>query len=86
VSPRDAATLLSRVTALPGHHFWSDDVAPTGGPTFQSLSLVGHRQVTDAYLIALAVRHRGVVATFDRRLRELLSERTEQRRRVLVLE
>ena len=30
--------------------------------------LLGHRQVTDAYLPALAVRNKGRLATFDQRL------------------
>ncbi len=31
-------------------------------------SILGHLQVTDAYLLALAVRNNGKLATFDRRL------------------
>jgi predicted nucleic acid-binding protein len=31
--------------------------------------LLGHRQVTDAYLLALAVRQNGCLATFDQRIR-----------------
>jgi len=31
--------------------------------------LTGHREITDAYLLALAVRHDGALATFDRSLR-----------------
>jgi predicted nucleic acid-binding protein len=30
--------------------------------------LLGHRQVTDAYLLALAVRNNGRLATFDQRV------------------
>jgi predicted nucleic acid-binding protein len=30
--------------------------------------VLGHRQVTDAYLLALAVRHEGRFVTFDRRI------------------
>ena len=33
-----------------------------------SARTLGHRQVTDAYLLALAVEHRGCFATFDRRI------------------
>jgi len=31
--------------------------------------LLGHRQVTDAYLLALAVRQQGRLVTFDQRIR-----------------
>ena len=64
VAPSDAMALLERVTKLRGHGFWPDDLAlreAVGG-----LALAGHRQVTDAYLIALASAHGGVLATLDR--------------------
>ena len=34
-------------------------------------ALQGYRQLTDAYLLALASRHKGTLATFDRGLRTL---------------
>jgi predicted nucleic acid-binding protein len=56
---------------LPGHHFWHDSVQL--GDVFQLVGkrLIGHRQVTDAYLFALAVHHRGVLATMDESIRSL---------------
>jgi predicted nucleic acid-binding protein len=33
--------------------------------------LIGHRQISDAYLLALAAKRGGVLATFDRGLRPL---------------
>ena len=36
--------------------------------------VVGHQQVTDSYLVALAVAHGGRLATFDRGLAEALPE------------
>ncbi len=48
-----------------GHHvFWPYDVSVCDTRAF-SLS-VGHRQLTDVYLLALAVTHGGRLATFDR--------------------
>ncbi len=44
--------------------FWPDDVSICDAKAFK-LS-VGHRQLTDVYLLALAVRHGGRLATFDR--------------------
>jgi predicted nucleic acid-binding protein len=35
--------------------------------------LLGYRQLTDAYLLALAQQRKGVLATFDRGLRSLAS-------------
>lgn len=70
VTPREAIGLLSRMAALPGHRFWADDVTaaaayPEGTP------VVTHRQVTDAYLLALAAAHDGALATLDRGIRAL---------------
>jgi uncharacterized protein len=65
VGPREAVATLARITALPGHHFWPDEPAPVELPIFSSLALMEQRQVTDAYLYALARHHKGKLATFD---------------------
>jgi uncharacterized protein len=66
VAPRIAAELLARMIARPGHQYWAD--VPASDPTIYARS-VGHRQVMDAYLVALAGHHRGRVVTFDGGLR-----------------
>jgi toxin-antitoxin system PIN domain toxin len=64
-SPAEAIALLKRLTAMPGHGFWPDDVS--FGDAFDAVPLIAtHRQVTDGYLLALAARHDGVLATLDR--------------------
>jgi hypothetical protein len=65
VSPADALALLRRVTGLPGHDFWADDL-PLGDAFPPSVLLSSHRQITDGYLLALAAAHDGVLATLDR--------------------
>jgi toxin-antitoxin system PIN domain toxin len=45
-----------------GHEFWPDDVAYSSA---MLRGVVGHRQVTDAYLAALARHRRGRLATLD---------------------
>lgn len=74
VSPREAMGLLRKLTALPGHRFWADDADPTGQTVFDSVALVGHRQVTDAYLLALCAARSGRLATFDHGVQELLPD------------
>lgn len=71
LTPREAVTLLARNTEHPLHEFWSDGL--TVGHAVKKLHphLTGHRQLTDAYLLALASRRRGTVATFDRGLVEM---------------
>lgn len=71
VRPEQALSTLKELTANPGHHFWADDVSMAETSfAFPSL-LTGHRQVTDAYLLALAVEHQGRLATLDRGLAEM---------------
>ena len=62
VRASDAIALMARTTADPRHSFWADDL-PYDGQTLRGV--IGHRQVTDSYLAALARHRQGRVATFD---------------------
>ncbi|MDX1605747.1 MAG: TA system VapC family ribonuclease toxin [Candidatus Competibacterales bacterium] len=64
----DVAARLGEATAGPAHAFWPDDIQPLAEEILQWDRILGHRQVTDAYLLALAVRHDGRFVTFDRRI------------------
>lgn len=70
-APRDAIRLLERIRAVSGHVFWTDDISPVDPLWVPFVRVTGYRQVTDAHLLALAIRHGGQLATFDRRLAEL---------------
>ena len=72
VSPRAAVNALGQMVGLAGHVFWPDDLPVNDLSSFTSKALVGHRQVTDAYLIELAKRHNGKLATLDGGLADLL--------------
>jgi len=48
------------------HEFWPDDVTLRDDASIDIRRIHGHNQVTDAYLLALAVRHAGRLVTFDR--------------------
>jgi uncharacterized protein len=72
VSPRAAVRALKEMTELEGHAFWPDDLPVNELASFNSIALIGHRQVSDAYLIELAKHHEGKVATLDAGLAELL--------------
>jgi toxin-antitoxin system PIN domain toxin len=60
-----ALAVLAQVEAHPRHRFWPDALS-YGDVVWRGV--MGHRQVTDAYLAALARRHRGKLVTFDRGL------------------
>ena len=72
VSPREAVLLLGELTGLAGHRFWADDLHFVCSPHVDTDRLVGHRQVTGAHLLGLALRHKGRLATLDGKLRSLL--------------
>ena len=84
VSPRAAVQALGQMVALAGHVFWADDLQVIDLASFTNRALVGHRQVTDGYLIELAKRHRGKVATLDAGLADLLPQ-TERARFVTFI-
>lgn len=69
-----ASDLLHGIGRNPRHRFWADDVPYTDVPT---TGLVGHKQVTDAYLAQLARHRNGRVATFDRAMAALHSDVAE---------
>ena len=73
LSVRDALTLLLKNLAHPNHVFWSADLN-AASVTPMAPSLRGHQQVTDAYLLALAHHHGGLVATCDRGLGDLAAQ------------
>ena len=77
VSPAEALLLLRQVATLPGHDFWPDDLSLYDAVEAAGATLVGHRQVTDAYLVSLALSRGGVLATFDRGV-EALARRSPE--------
>ncbi len=68
-----AKRLLNSVFALPRHEFWPDDASYLDVP---AIGIAGHRQVTAAYLVLLARKHGGSVATMDEGLAAVHTEAT----------
>ena len=64
-TPADALALLRQIVAQKHHAFWPDDIAILDARIPNAL-LAGHRQITDAYLLGLAVRHGGRLVTLDK--------------------
>ncbi len=75
VTPNEALSLLREVVKLRSHTFWKDDISILDHAVPSSL-LVGHRQITDAYLLGLAIHHGGRLVTFDGGLSSLLPPRS----------
>lgn len=49
----------------PGHEFWPDDISITDASVFDHGRILGPNQITDVYLLALAVKNGGRLVTFD---------------------
>ena len=64
----DAAGVLDAIRSQDWHTFWADEIPYDAA---HLVGVIGHRQVTDAYLVALARHHGGRVATLDKGLAAL---------------
>lgn len=65
-SPALLAERLSRFCASGHHTFWADEISLRDDRLFRLDTGVTHRHLTDVYLLGLARRHAGRLATFDR--------------------
>ncbi|MDP9634684.1 UNVERIFIED_ORG: toxin-antitoxin system PIN domain toxin [Ensifer adhaerens] len=67
-SPVLVMEIVSKLRSLPGHRFWPDDVSLVGSDAIAPAKILTSGQITDTYLLALAMAHDGQLATFDRKL------------------
>lgn len=65
-SPELARRSLRSITAAPGHQFWPDSISLADIRCVPKLA--ASKQLTDLYLLALALQHGGKLATLDRRI------------------
>jgi toxin-antitoxin system PIN domain toxin len=62
------STQLQRLCHDTDHEFWPCDVTLRDESIINWSRVMGHNQITDAYLLALAVAHGGALATLDHRV------------------
>ena len=72
VSPQEATQLLGQSLKHSGHRFWEATISYADAVDEFGSRLVGHRQVTDAYLLGLAMHYGGKLATLDNGIQALL--------------
>jgi toxin-antitoxin system PIN domain toxin len=72
ISPTDALKVLGGSLDHPSHRFWTEDIGVPDAVAFCGKCLVGHQQVTDAYLLGLAIHKKGKLATLDASVSSLL--------------
>jgi uncharacterized protein len=85
LTPSDALALLKANLRHPAHRFWEDDVSFVQAVGPFSERLVGYRQVSDAYLLGLAIHRAGKLATLDQGIMTLLPEPSPDRDRVVII-
>ena len=66
--PAIVATYLADLKKLPGYEFWTEAMSILDKNHFKPHRISSPKQITDSYLLGLAVRHGGLLATFDRNL------------------
>jgi uncharacterized protein len=64
--PADLVPRLRKFCRGPEYRFWSENISLRDHALFDPAYIQGHRQLTDVYLVGLAVKMRGCLATFDR--------------------
>ena len=82
--PTEVAERLGGATADPAHEFWPADRSLLDADTLDWSHVLGHHQITDAYLLSLAVQRDGRFATFDRNV-PLAAVRGAEQRHMVVL-
>ena len=70
-SPARAAILIGGLRETPKHQFWPDSISLLDASSVFIDKVTLSAQVTDTYLLALAVHNGGALATFDRKLSTL---------------
>lgn len=81
---KDSLAVLADLATQPGHRYWP--IAESWAELTASFAdrIFGHQQITDGYLLGLAIKEDGILVTFDRGLRYMAGR--EFSRNLLVLE
>lgn len=80
----EAMAVLDKMAQFPGYRFWPITDRWTALVEPFSERIFGHQQITDAYLLGLAVKEDGVLVTMDKAIKYLAG--AQYTRHVLVLE
>ena len=84
INVREAMAILRTSISDPYHQFIPDDISILDDAVIDVRRLSGHRQLSDVYLLALAVRHDARLATLDTRI-PLTTVRGATEERLVVL-
>lgn len=79
VTPQEAMKILAANLNHPAHQFWAGEISFAQAAQRFGERITGHQQVTDAYLLGLAIHKKGKLATMDRAVLALLPEKSRER-------
>ena len=85
-SPEKAMTVLEANLGHARHRFWKDDIPLAEAVAPFLTFFTGHQQATDAYLLGLAIRKGGILATFDASIAALLGPESPYSRSLEILD
>jgi toxin-antitoxin system PIN domain toxin len=80
-----AEMLILDKQARGSHCFWPSEVSCEDLLSTFGDRISGHQQITDAYLLALAMHHGGRLLTFDQRMSRLAPEGTPEASALFIL-
>jgi uncharacterized protein len=80
----DAMRRLRGATAQSNHAFWGDDISLLDRQRFNDSHILGPKQLTDIYLLGVAVKNGGRLATFDRAIPRSAVTGAEPRNLVVI--
>ena len=80
----EVAARLREATQTPLHEFWPDAMSVLDHNLFDQGRWLSSRQVTDAYLLALAVQRGGTFVTLDRNVDRALVRSAEARHLTMI--
>jgi uncharacterized protein len=78
-----ASWVLKELADRPGYRYWPLTASWAALTSAFASRITGHQQITDAYLLGMAIKEDGVLVTFDRGLRYLAGP--EFSRNLLIL-
>jgi toxin-antitoxin system PIN domain toxin len=88
-APRPAEAIHWLAESLrqdPNHYFWADDVPVSDACAGSLPRLSGFKQLTDAYLLGLAIHKKACLLTLDRRMLALVAEESLSSKTLVILE
>jgi len=85
LTPHDATAVLAKNLAQSNHRFWPNDLDFSEAVRPFIRRIVGHQQVTDAYLLGLTLHKGGKLVTLDKGILDLLPFESPHRRSIEIV-